>query len=145
MANWVTAISNAPGGQGEKCYLSGFNANGDEIAQGTPVCWDEVTGDGRSFKTGAAANQNLIAGIAEDAVATAGYTDRIVAYGAVEARVYGVATTLVPGANLFVVVSKDYLHYESASLIQVQPRVFTAIDTNATVTTNLTTVFVRAL
>lgn len=143
--NWTKAIGISSGEEAEKCFMAGFNGNGDEIAWGTPVSWDELAADGRTFKTPAAANQNLLAGICEDTVATAAYTEKLIAYGPVEARTYGVATTFVPGANLFAVVSKTYLHYESASLIQVQPRIFTAFDTNATVDTSRTTIFVRAL
>ena len=148
MANWTTAIGNTISDEAETCRLTGYNANGDEVAAGTPVCWDELASggdEGRAFKEPATANFNLVAGVAEEAVGTAQYTARIVAYGPGEARTYGVATTFIPGANLILVTAKDYLVYDSAQLVINQPRVFTAIDTNATVDTNSTTIFVRAL
>ena len=101
--NWSTIRGKGSSEQAEVGYLSGYNGNGDEVVAGTPVCWDVPSADMKTFKIPAAANFGCVAGILDETVGTAGYTDRIIAYGKVTARTYGVATTFVPGANLAMV------------------------------------------
>jgi len=145
MANFPTIRGIGSTEEAEKCYLSGYNGTGAVVAQGSPVCWDVGTNDGKTFEDPVTANFDLAVGIAETTVGTAAYTDRIVAYGPVEARTYGVATTFVPGANLSLVTGKTYLAYNSQTTVLSQRRIFTAMQTNATVDTNLTTIHVHAL
>ena len=76
----------------EKCYLTGYNGTGAAVAAGTPVCWDSSAADVRTFVAPATASFKLVAGVAEEAVGTAEYTSKIVAYGPVNTLTYGVAT-----------------------------------------------------
>ena len=145
MANFPTLRGRRNTSEAEICYLFGYNGEGSEILAGTPVCWSDSALDGRTFEKPVTANFNLVAGIAEVAVGTAGYTNRIVAYGPVTTRTYGVATTFVPGANLQLITAKDYVAYGSAMLVTSQPRVFAALDTHSTADTLSQSVFVRAL
>jgi len=135
--------------EGEKCWLSGYNGTGAEIAAGTPVCWSEVASDGKTLKAPVTTCMNMAAGIAEEAVGTAEYSSKIVAYGTVNARVYGVATNLVPGVRLWMIPSKSYLAYDTAGygaqVATAQAPVYTALQTNATTDTCTNKVFVQAL
>ncbi len=133
-------------------YLSVYNGQGSELSQGSPVCWDGVASDGRTVKTPATSgftNFNLLAGIAIDTLATAAYNHNVVAYGPCMARTYGIATTLIPGAMLWLVDAKDYLAYGTEGIPcfggSGQPNAFTALDTHTTVSAERTKVFVRAL
>lgn len=151
MANWATIRGIASGEEAEKCYLSGYNNTGGEVNQGEPLCWALATANGIAGNDGIAladpvtANFDAFAGIAESTIASGAYTNRLVAYGPVMARTYGVASTFVPGANLVLITGKSYLAYNSQNLAVEQRRVMTAMQTNATVDTNLTKIHVHAL
>lgn len=129
----------------EKCYLTGYNGTGAAVAAGTPVCWDSSTADVRTFVAPATASFKLVAGVAEEAVGTAEYTSKIVAYGPVNTLTYGVATNFVPGVSLILVNGKTYLAYGTEGDLAGQLPVFVALATNATATPSLTKVFVRAI
>lgn len=129
----------------EKCYLTGYNGTGAAVAAGTPVCWDSSAADVRTFKAPATASFKLVAGVAEEAVGTAEYTSKIVAYGPVNTLTYGVGTNFVPGVSLILVNGKTYLAYGTDGDLAGQLPVFVALATNATATPSLTKVFVRAI
>lgn len=129
----------------EKCYLTGYNGTGAAVAAGTPVCWDSSAADVRTFKAPATASFKLVAGVAEEAVGTAEYTSKIVAYGPVNTLTYGVNTKFVPGVSLILVNGKTYLAYGTDAELAGQLPVFVALATNATATPSLTKVFVRAI
>ena len=129
----------------EKCYLTGYNGTGAAVAAGTPVCWDSSAADVRTFVAPATASFKLVAGVAEEAVGTAEYTSKIVAYGPVNTLTYGVATNFVPGVSLILVNGKTYLAYGTDAELAGQLPVFVALATNATATPSLTKVFVRAI
>lgn len=129
----------------EKCYLTGYNGTGAAVAAGTPVCWDSSAADVRTFVAPATANFKLVAGVAEEAVGTAEYTSKIVAYGPVNTLTYGVGTNFVPGVSLILVNGKTYLAYGTEGDLAGQLPVFVALATNATATPSLTKVFVRAI
>lgn len=129
----------------EKCYLTGYNGTGAAVAAGTPVCWDSSAADVRTFKAPATASFKLVAGVAEEAVGTAEYTSKIVAYGPVNTLTYGVGTNFVPGVSLILVNGKTYLSYGTDGDLAGQLPVFVALATNATATPSLTKVFVRAI
>lgn len=129
----------------EKCYLTGYNGTGAAVAAGTPVCWDSSAADVRTFVAPATASFKLVAGVAEEAVGTAEYTSKIVAYGPVNTLTYGVATNFVPGVSLILVNGKTYLAYGTEGDLKGQLPVFVALATNATATPSLTKVFVRAI
>lgn len=131
--------------EAEVAFLFGYNGAGAEIAQGTPVCWSTVINDGKTFALPITANFNTFAGICVDTVGTAKYTNRLQAYGLCSARTYGVATTFVPGANLSLITAKTYLGYDSQNILISQHRAMSALSTNATVTTVLQPILVRAL
>jgi len=143
--HWKTLVGIGSTEEEEKIYLTGYNGSGAEVAAGTPVNWDTVASDGRTFKTPATANFKLIAGIAEEAVGTAEYTSKILAYGPVSARTYGVASNFIPGASLIQVNAKTYLAYGTDGQLAGQLPVFVALQTNATTDTVSTKVFVRAI
>ena len=129
----------------EKCYLTGYNGTGKAVSAGTPVCWDSSTADVRTFVAPATASFKLVAGVAEEAVGTAEYTSKIVAYGPVKTLTYGVGTNFVPGVSLILVNGKTYLAYGTDAELAGQLPVFVALATNATATPSLTKVFVRAI
>lgn len=129
----------------EKCYLTGYNGTGAAVAAGTPVCWDSSAADVRTFVAPATASFKLVAGVAEEAVGTAEYTSKIVAYGPVNTLTYGVGTNFVPGVSLILVNGKTYLAYGTEGDLAGQLPVFVALATNATATPSLTKVFVRAI
>ena len=129
----------------EKCYLTGYNGTGAAVAAGTPVCWDSSAADGRTFVAPATASFKLVAGVAEEAVGTAEYTSKIVAYGPVNAMTKGVGTNFVPGVSLILVNAETYLSYATDAQLAGQLPVFVALATNATATPSLTKVFVRAI
>lgn len=129
----------------EKCYLTGYNGTGAAVAAGTPVCWDSSAADVRTFVAPAKASFKLVAGVAEEAVGTAEYTSKIVAYGPVNTLTYGVGTNFVPGVSLILVNGKTYLAYGTDGDLAGQLPVFVALATNATATPSLTKVFVRAI
>lgn len=129
----------------EKCYLTGYNGTGAAVAAGTPVCWDSSAADVRTFVAPATASFKLVAGVAEEAVGTAEYTSKIVAYGPVNTLTYGVGTNFVPGVSLILVNGKTYLAYGTDAELAGQLPVFVALATNATATPSLTKVFVRAI
>lgn len=129
----------------EKCYLTGYNGTGAAVAAGTPVCWDSSAADVRTFKAPATASFKLVAGVAEEAVGTAEYTSKIVAYGPVNTLTYGVNAKFVPGVSLILVNGKTYLAYGTDAELAGQLPVFVALATNATATPSLTKVFVRAI
>ena len=145
MANWTKLIGIGSDDGPEKCYLTGYNGSGAEVAAGTPVNWDTVASDGRTFKTPATANFKLVAGIAEEAVGTAEYTSKILAYGPVTARTYGVASNFIPGASLIQVNAKTYLAYCTDGQLAGQLPVFVALETNATAATSTKKIFARCI
>lgn len=152
--NWNTCVGVGYTSQeGETCYLQGYNAAGQQLVFGTPVCWDVAADDGVSVNLPASAgfqNFSLFAGIMKSTVGTANYITDIVAYGKVNARGYGVATTYIPGAGLVLVDGQDYVAYGSAgqfagSTAVQQPISLTALATNTTADTRQSSVFVKAL
>ncbi len=145
MAIWKQLIGISSEDGAEKCYLTGYNGTGAAVAAGSPVNWDEVASDGRTFKTPATTNFKLVAGIAEDAVGTAEYTSKILAYGPVTARTYGVANNFIPGVSLILVDGKDYLAYGTDGQLAGQLPVFVALETNATASTSTRKIFVRCI
>ena len=145
MASWKQLIGIGSDDSPEKCYLTGYNGTGAAVSAGTPVCWDSSTADGRTFVAPATASFKLVAGVAEEAVGTAEYTSKIVAYGPVNAVTYGVATNFIPGVSLILVNAKTYLSYGTDAQLAGQLPVFVALATNATATPSLTKVFVRAI
>lgn len=139
---------------GETAFLAGYNGLGAAAAIGAPVCWDAVASDGVTFALPEAGalfqNFSMLAGILNTTVGTAEYTHQIVAYGRVSARAWGVATTYVPGALLILTDGDDYVSYGTAGQINGvitinQPIAVTALETNASVATTTSLVFVKAL
>jgi hypothetical protein len=131
----------------EIVYLRGYNGDGANLAAGMPVFWSSAAADGVTFVTSAEAHVRLFAGVVEEAVGTADYTARIVAYGPVDCATWGIASNFIPGAGLYHTVAKDYLEYGSAG--QLNYPLFgvsvVALETNATAALLTTKVFVRAL
>ena len=152
--NWKTAVGVGYTSQeGETCFLSGYNGTGIQQPYGAPVCFDVVTANGITFNTPASAafqNFSMFAGILKDTCGTAEYTHTIVAYGRVNARTYGIATTFIPGAGLVLVDGRDYVAYGSAGMFAgstavQQPISVTALATHSTASTLVQAVFVKAL
>lgn len=152
--NWKNAVGvgySTP--EGETCFLSGYNGTGRQQPYGAPVCWHIPSSDGITFNTPASAgfqNFSVFAGILKDTCGTAEYTHTIVAYGKVNARTYGIASTFIPGAGLVLVDGRDYVAYGSAGMFAgssavQQPISVTAFATNATADTSMKVVFVKAL
>ena len=100
--------------QGEKAYVSVYNLVGAEVVPGTPLCFSHTASDGVSAVlpviAANASNFAMLAGIAEDTIASGDYSSKVVAKGIVSARVYGIATTLVAGANLCLISTESYIH-----------------------------------
>lgn len=155
--NWPAVKGMGSSAEAEKGFLFGFNGESSAINAGSPVCWDAVAADGKTFKlptnTGFT-NFPLFAGIAEDTVSTVyphSYTKKIVVYGPVTARTWGVATTFIPGANVGLVAGKDYLAYLTAGQIngvEAQNQLgyrAVALETNATAATSTSSVWIAAL
>jgi len=145
MASWKQLIGIGSDDSPEKCYLTGYNGTGSAVATGTPVSWDATAADGRTFVVPETTNFKLVAGVVEEAVGTAEYTSKIVAYGPVTARTYGVATNFVPGVSLILATGKTYLVYATDGQLAGQLPVFVALATNATATQSTSKIFVRAI
>lgn len=157
MANFPTITgrsATAGHSQGEKAHVAVFNLVGAQVVPGTPLCYSTTASDGKSVVLpviGAnASNFAALAGIAEDTIGTAEYCAKVVAKGVVSARVYGITTTLVAGANLALISTESYIHYGSAGMFAGstatgQPIVFTALVDHTTADTTLENVYINAL
>jgi len=147
-----TATGIVTGEEAETILISGYNAQGSQVDQYTPVVWSSVASDGRSFITPAAASLCLSAGIVQETVGTAKYTHRILAYGPSTAKSWGVATTYIPGVPLILVAAKNYVSYGTVGQLyglvasEVPQGVhYVALQTNSSVATTNTKVFVRCI
>ena len=140
--------------EGEKALVSVFNLVGAEVVPGTPLCYSITASDGVSVVlpviAANASNFGMLAGIAEDTIGTSEYCAKVVAKGIVSARVYGITTTLVQGANLALISTEAYVHYGSSGMFAGstatgQPIVFTALIDHSTADTTLENVYINAL
>lgn len=136
----------------EAVFLGGYNKTGAQVSAGTPVCWDAVASDGKSFvlaTTTGFINYGLFAGIATGTVGTADYTGGIQAYGVCTARTFSATTAHIPGCGLILVGGKDYAVYGTedqvgAGILAMQ-RPLTALETNSSGGTASAKVFVKAM
>ena len=140
--------------EAERILMHGFNGRGDEITTGQPMCWDIASSDGKTMTQAASgtnfSNFAMFAGLPQRSIGTAEYSADILAYGVGNANVYGVATTLVPGANLALVAARSYVAYGShgmfaGSVAAQQPIAMTSLSTVATVDEFVAPVFIKAL
>lgn len=150
----IRGVSDAVGhDQGERVTVNVFNLVGAEIAAGSPVCFSVTASDGVSVVLPATgtdqSNFTMLAGVAENAIGTAEY-GKVVSKGVVSARVYGVASRIVPGSQLALAATRDYLIYGTAGQINgeatYQQRVaFTALETATTANTASRTIHINAV
>lgn len=133
----------------EKVFLGGFNGTGARVGAGTPVCWDAVASDGKTFKLATSTgfvNYRLLAGIVTSTVGTADYTGSIQAYGPCNASTWSATDAFIPGASLILVGGKTYLNYgtegQQAGMVN---SAFVALETNDSGGTATKKVFVRAM
>ena len=92
----------------------------------------------------------MFAGLAQSNIGTADYAADVQNYGLASGNVYGIATTLIPGAYLLLVALRDYLAYGTAgmfagSVAVAQPICCTALATSATADEGVDNVFIKGL
>jgi len=86
-----------------KEYTTGYNDTGSAIAQGTVLMLDTTaTGDDLGFHVAPSTvtNENLVVGVAEEAIAAGAWSDKIVVRGVVDALVSGGTTDVAAGDDL---------------------------------------------
>lgn len=140
--------------EAESIFVHVFNGTGAEVAVGTPLCYDVVSSDGKTGTTPTSgtnsSNFAMFAGLAQAAIGTGAYSGAVQAHGVASARVYGIATTLVPGSYLALIATENYVHYGSAGMFAgssavAQPICMTALATNATVDTTQQLIYIKGV
>lgn len=140
--------------EAEKVTIAVFNGTGAEVIKGDPLCFEIAAADGKTVVQPTAgtnlSNLGMFAGLAQSNIGTADYSADVQNFGLASANVYGIATTLVPGSYLALVVGRSYAAYGSAgmfagSVAVAQPICMTALATSATADEGVDNVFIKAL
>lgn len=135
--------------QAEVIFLGGYNGTGAVVTNNTPVCWDAVASDGKTFvlaTTTGFRNYRLFAGILTETCNTADYTGAIQCYGPVNASTWSATTALIPGCSLILSGGKTYLDYGTEGQLAGQMAdCAVALETNSSGGTATKKIFVRAM